>query len=923
MVNRLKYLRNSSIACLCLVVLMLMSLHSSAQLSKRIYRTKILADTLIANNNRDFLYNNINITNLTSDSISILVTITMPEGWMMTTQKVLTVSLPGNQNTIINLRLLPQKSLSAEWQSVKIEYRLNKSVETLEDSFKVKVQEFTKFKARLPIPELVLGAYQKDITFPVFVKNTGNVPKKYNITYYNILLNLSYKQEIYLEPGADTTYKIPLRLSDAQWSVLRSEDIKVQVGLVDGETMNLVQHISKIGYMLKEHKSAYLDMPIQVEAGMTAQGPEDIQYYGALHGRLDLGERKRLTFDVRSKTFAQGQFLDNDIYIVNYESPEWDASAGNIQKLADFVMDGFGASVTHKWNQERNTFGVYSLLKSRAGNSRLIGAESMFWLKEKIRVNENFIANFDNFNQLNSYILKQSIYRRLTEEMEILITSGIGLEQSRKQTITDNKTQLGASIGYKFLWNHKHINIISNVNLNGNSYPGVFKGQRAQNHDVRGILGRYFLGGYYDYNLSKQNIYTDTQLSSDVFNLKSFNYGARTGVSFKSTNVSLSAGIQNQQQSDSTNAPIYEYQYLNLNTSVMFGERSYANLNSYYGRGMLQGQEATTSVNVMSNQGSLQVYFAGLSARYDIGPYFYHEYLKYLKKPEDYSRLVLGPYAELNLFKRGITMRAQYNYTRTQPDDKSVSNMLGNLVYHNVKGKYDLSMTAIVPIKQPSAQPYVTLSLRVNLHAPFVAVRRYYTLKLVLFMDENTNGKMDDGEQPVPEQMLALNDDLFVSNKNGEVIFKNIEKRDFKADFGYTSKIKGWIPQDGTIQTFAVTGNKTIYIPYKKSKVLSGQLRLDLDRNSNIDFSLGNIKVTATSNDSLRASFSTLTNAEGEFYFNLPAGKYTVTLSELAFDDNIKPTEFAQQADLVNNDDKILYFDIKQKRRSINIRRKK
>src|SRR5690606_385580 len=149
--------------------------------------------------------------------------ITMPEGWELTTQKVLTVSLPPNQNTIVNLRLLPSKSVSANWENVVLEYRLNQGIEALTDTFRVRVQEFTKFKAFLPLPNMVLGAYQKDISFPVYVKNTGNVPKKYTIAYYNSLLNLNYTQHLQLDPSKDTTYKIPLKLNDAQWGMLRKE----------------------------------------------------------------------------------------------------------------------------------------------------------------------------------------------------------------------------------------------------------------------------------------------------------------------------------------------------------------------------------------------------------------------------------------------------------------------------------------------------------------------------------------------------------------------------------------------------------------------------------------------------------------------------------------------------------------------------
>lgn len=909
---------------ICLTVLFCFSIQAQAQLSKRIYRTKVLSDTLIADNNRDFMYNNITITNLTDDSISVLVTITPPKGWQLTTQKVLTVSLPGNQNSIVSIRMLPSKSLSADWETAKIEYRLNQGAETLTDTFKVKVQEFTKFKARLLMPDMVLAAYQKNINFPVYVKNKGNVPKKYTMFFYNNLLDLNYKQDIYLNPDEDTTYKIPLRLSDAQWKILKREEIKVQVRVEDGETVNLLQELSKIGYMLKENKSAYLDMPLQLETGATYQGPNDIQYYGALHGRLAFTDDDRLSFDIRSKTYTQGQVLDNDIYYVEYEGKKFYGSAGNVMQLSDFVMDGYGITGGYKWKNDINKVGVFALLKSRSGDAKLYGVNADFLVKDKVVVSESATVSINNTTNLNGYLLKQNAMMKIGKEAELKLTTGIGVEQVTREIVnTDKKAQLGTSLGYSFLWNNERFNITSNVMFNSNSYPGVFKGQRSQTHDVRGIHKNWFLGGFYEYNLRKQNVYVDTQYFSNVFNLKTQSYGARIGTSFKKTNLILSAGRQRQQQTDTGSTPAYLYNFLNLNASLAFGDKSYMSINSYYGVGMLEGYEDTSAVNVMSTQGSLQVKFAGLTARYDIGPYFYHEYIKYLENPDTFRRLVLGPYAEVSMFKNSLTMRAQYNYNKSRPNGNESSIVLGNLVYRNYKYSFDFNLTGMVPLSQEKVEPYVTLSMRMMIHVPFLPVRKYYQLKLVLFKDENTNGKYDEGEDPIDGQTMSLNQNLFVSDERGYVIFKNVGKKDFRADFGHTSKIKGWIPQGGTIQTFAVTGNKTIYVPYKKSKVLSGQVKLDLDRNSNEEFSVANIKVIATGNDSLRTSYSTLTDENGEFYFNLPAGVYTVTLSELAFDDQFKPTEFAQQADLINNDNKTVYFIVKQKRRSINIRRKK
>src|SRR5690606_27460549 len=150
----------------------------------------------------------------------------------------------------------------------------------------------------------------------------------------------------------------------------------------------------------------------------------------------------------------------------------------------------------------------------------------------------------------------------------------------------------------------------------------------------------------------------------------------------------------------------------------------------------------------------------------------------------------------------------------------------------------------------------------VRLHTPFIPVRKYYTLKLMLYKDGNTNGRWDPGEEPVIGQTLAINGTMFVSDERGFVIFKNIDKGDYKTDFGYSSKIRGWIPNGGTIQHFTVNGNESIRVPYKISRVLQGKLSLNADENSNLSFNLANIKVSATSLlDTI--TYSTITDQNG------------------------------------------------------------
>lgn len=904
------------------ILLMLATMAAQAQQSKRIYKTTLMYDTLVASSNKDFLYNNITITNLTSDKISVLVNIQVPQGWQLITQHITTYTLNANENTTINVRLLPANSKTADWQKVKIDYRLNSGIETTTDTFRVRVAEFIKYKAYLPASTMALPAYQKTLSFPVYVKNSGNTAGDYTVHYTNSLLQLDYKTVLRLNPNQDTVYRIPLRLTEGQWSMLRKEQIKVLVTGPNGETINLIQELSKIGYLLKDHSSAYLDMPLQLEAGSTYQGGEDFQYYGALHGSLDLTPQDHLALDLRSNTYSKGQVANNMILRGEYTGAKWMAVAGTVQELTDFVMDGYGAKLGYKWD-ERNKAELYGMGLSRVGDSKLIGGNVHIGVTDQVKMTESATANFDVDKKLNGYIFKQAADYRFSETGRLSVVGGVGMEQSYAKLTEGTKSSMtGTSFGYNFQWGNKRFNVMSNVLYNSNSYPGIFKGQRMQNHDARVMFRNIFVGGFYDYNFRKQNMYVDTTLFSDVFNLQTENYGVRTGMSYKGSNVVLSAGRQLQIQTDSGMFQHYRFDYVNLNLAILLFKRLSITTNSYFGQGSIQEKPTAPTSFIMSNQGNIQYRFAGVSLRYDKGPYYYHEYIAYAKTPQQYERIIFSPFADVNLFRNALSIRAQFNYAKSKPDNVENSSLLTNIVYANAAHGFDVFLSSIVPLNQQGkTTPYISASVRVRLHAPFVPIRKYYQLKMILFKDANSNGIMDAGEQPIMGQMVSLNGNNFVSDERGYVIFQNIDKGNFNADFGLSSKMKGWIPNDGTRQQFAVRGNEIIYVPYKMSKVLQGKLVLHVDSNSNTKFSLANIKVTASSKDSL-STFSTITDEEGEFYFNLPSGNYIITLSEGAFDENFQPTQFAQPADLVNNNTKDLFFDIKQKKRQINIRKK-
>jgi hypothetical protein len=879
---------------------------------------RLLYDSVIATNNKDNVFNSLTVTNNTDGKLEVAVVITSPESWQMITSNIINIQLEPFGSSILPIRFSPSGNNTANWQQVRIEYRINNILDTRKTFFRLKVQEYSGFKASLPASTVVLMSYKKNQQFPVFIKNLGNSAGSYKVTAENQLLKLSFATIIELPAGKDTLLVVPFVLSESQYSFLKKEDIKVLVQNGKTETINLIQTVSKVGHLLRDHSSGYLDMPLQFEAGAMYQGEEaPIQYYGALFGNVDFNADNHFSMSLRSNTIAQGQTNKNSMVRLDFTGKNVQASAGNIQSAGEFIADGYGARIGYDWNNKKNKIEAYGMLHSRVGDTKLGGLALHLGLGDKVKITDAVSLAQDNIRKVNSGIISQITEMKFKNGRLSLIT-GFGGEQNDGNLIEGSERALtGTSLGYNFQWTDKHLSVLSNVLVNSNGFPGLFKGQRLQMHDLRWLLGNKFIGGYYEYNYREQNYWLDTVLINDAFNIKTSNVGIRTGISFSGNNIILSCGNQKQLQ-EGINAYQTTYDYLSLNFSSFIAKKIYLNITSFAGN--LSALNQSEKVTVTSNQGSLQYKGFGASFRFDKGPYYYQEYGDYLATHGDYERLIFSPYAELHLLKKSLNVRIQGNYARTMPADVTSSNVLANITYSNPRG-YDFNINGILPVGESAGNsPYLSVALRMRLVTPFLAVRKYYNLKLVLFKDKNSNGTRDDGEEPVAGQTLSLNGDLFVSDGDGMVIYKNTEKGVYKADFGYSSKLKGWTPSNGTTQSFDLTGNKSIPVPYKVSHVLNGKLILEKDSLSTIQFNPANIKVTAKGESG--ANYSTLTDDKGEFYFNLPAGNYIVSLSEAAFSDQFRPVETSQTADLIRNESKTLYFEIKQKRRQINIKKK-
>ena len=133
------------------------------------------------------------------------------------------------------------------------------------------------------------------------------------------------------------------------------------------------------------------------------------------------------------------------------------------------------------------------------------------------------------------------------------------------------------------------------------------------------------------------------------------------------------------------------------------------------------------------------------------------------------------------------------------------------------------------------------------------------------------------------------------------------------------ASLKGWVSKNGSNQTITVGNNKKYYVPFIKSKFITGSIELNKDKYSPYNFELGSIRITAT--DQGGKEYSTFSTDEGKFFLNLPADIYTIRINTSVFGEIYEVVNPSQQINLLDASSYDVVFTVKEKRRKINIRK--
>jgi len=158
--------------------------------------------------------------------------------------------------------------------------------------------------------------------------------------------------------------------------------------------------------------------------------------------------------------------------------------------------------------------------------------------------------------------------------------------------------------------------------------------------------------------------------------------------------------------------------------------------------------------------------------------------------------------------------------------------------------------------------------------------------KFVVFLDVNGNNKMDEGEVPVENVVLRMNDYEVITNDKGAASFINISFAKYKLQVFPLVNVGTWFPN--VPDSMEVCGPEPIYIPFTKGVQVYGLVELDREEFAGQLFEkldVSRFKIYLV--DSTGKTHTSITDNRGNFNFYVPYAKYT-----LKFDENALGTGF-------------------------------
>lgn len=878
-------------------------------------RVHFLNDSVPVEEN-NYSFNNVSISNNSNHSLHAQLVITAPDIASVITGNIIETDIRQGESQAIPIRFTLVKNTTAlAWYPFNVEIRIRELNQVIHTQFYIRPKENIKWKAILKQPAVVFMESDKQVAFNIYLENTGNSADTYSFDFRTELsLNVPKKNyALTLQPGEARMVTTQVLLSPRDIQQLKKDEITIFIKNEHGDTKMLIQQINRLGYIYSGENYNYTSMPLAIELNMQNIAGEQPFAFFNVRGYLKLKNDQQLNVLFQTNNYYKQSTAHTQKATVDYVHGPWRVTGGSIIDFNNFLVDGTGLRVQYAGLQNRS-FEVMGV-KSRFGNTQQFNVKFSHPVLNTVTWQANAFVNRDADKQQTSSLVLNKLEWNIDKSTRFSIEGGSGLEKISRSKL--DTSLLAWQAGYHFETQKKHYQITSAISRYSENFPGLNKGFYYQLHEARVLINHFFAGPYFELNKRAYNN-TGDSLVNYLFNINNREYGFRLGWQRKHFSLVVSPGVLNQVQDSATALQSRMYK-VSVNANWQINDRWWLSAFSNAGRVTIPAMPATGSFTSFTNFINVQNDRYGMQVRYDKGPYYYYEMKEYLRSPVAFSRIQVAPFIELPWARKNIFYRLQANYLNEQQTGASFFLLYNNIQYSSPKTGIDIGLTTQVNVSQKE-NPLINLTIRKRLQLPVYKNETARNFKMVLFLDKNNNGWPDADEERVTNARVLVNNDLLQSNSKGELVFKNTDDKEYVLDFSQIAALEGWMPKQGFRQVFKPGRDQQLYFfPFTRSNVISGSLLLLRDAQSSLTMALDGIRITAAASDG--AIYNTLTNTNGEFSFNLPAGNYIISVNQAVFDDNFRIAEVSKAADLVNNQRLHLQFEIRQKKRAMNITR--
>ena len=880
-------------------------------------QVSFLKDTVIQEGST-LSFNRVTIRNTSSVKNIFGLELNLPDGWttLLDTRKVFT--LEPNQVLELPIRIAsPNNALSDQIYAITL-ILTNPGIEKkIPFTYIAKVRSNSKWRASLLNPVLKLERINKETFFQVKISNTGNVVQELvlNLTTSLELTIPKRNNKIKLQPNSDTLIRIGIITEPRFLEEFKTQDIGIEITNKDKVQQIFSQKVYSNNTLFRENPSCWYTAPMFVELVSQNFNIKSQQvYYINSAGALSLEKNRSLSYNFRSNDFyTESPGSNNSRYAhIDYTSKHWSLSLGNQTEFNSYLIDGIGGRLEYKSD------GGYRLkalaVKSRLGEANQFSLEQEISTGKQSSILNKSMANLDRGNQVNSFsdILE---FNKEIGNSSLTLLGGFGTEIIKIPGFNDRSN--GHTGGLRYHYVSPKFLVRSTNSFTSRQFPGLERGVKRSSNEIRYVVKHYFGGAVADYN-DREVSTIDSNQFIYLFGGKTSEVGLRGGFIKNRNNITITTTIVDQLQDSITNV-LFRSHKLNINSGFAISKSTSLSLSANFLNSFAPEKTDENSINALNIFGSIQSRGLGLSFRLDKGPVYYAELLAYYKSGLQNNRYQIAPYIERNFLNNRLTTRMELNYAHDIPanEKRYVARVDLNLDLN--KQGLSLRFYGNQDFGNKNALNSLNLSIKKTLTAPLIGLQKYRNLKVVLFKDNNNNALYDLGDEAIPEASIRIGSQNFTTNKTGEAFYRNIKEGDYSIDLGQVNNIQGWIAKNGFKPSVNVSRNQTLYIPFQKSKFLSGRLNLIKDPFSKKEFNASNIRITAIS--SKGESFSTLTNEDGAFFFNLSDDTYLIQINANVFNEDFRVLQETFNVDLREKDSDQISFEIRERKRLINIRR--